>query len=58
MATTTLEGLEAMAWGLPGSSMVRWGWEVAVLWMWRVLSQEAEMRMAVMERVRCWSMCG
>ncbi len=47
MATTTLVGLAARAWGLPGRVMVRGGWEgAAVLWMWRVLSQEAEMRRA------------
>lgn len=54
MATITLDGLAAMACGLPGRGMVRVardGFEG--LWMCRVLSQEAEMRMAVISLVSC-----
>jgi hypothetical protein len=36
----------AIAWGLPGRETVRWDWEEVVSWMWRVLSQDAEMRIA------------
>lgn len=46
MATTTLVGEAARAWGLPGSRMVRWlvGSEEEGLWTWRVQSHDAEMR--------------
>jgi hypothetical protein len=48
MATTSFVGEAARAWGLPGREMVRWvsGVGEEGLWMWRVLSQEAEMRRA------------
>lgn len=47
MATTTLLGLAARAWGLPGSGIVSGCWEALVVeWTWSVLSQEAEMRRA------------
>jgi len=46
MATTTLDGLAARAWGLPGRGTVRYADGCCGLWMWRVLSQEAEIRMA------------
>ena len=47
MATTSLVGLAASAWGLPGRGMDRGFWEgLSVEWTWRVLSQEAEMRRA------------
>lgn len=50
MATITLEGLAAMACGLPGSGMVRGAREGLVgLCTCRVLSQEAEMRRAVVD---------
>jgi hypothetical protein len=47
MATTSLLGLAASAWGLPGSGIVSGCCEALVVeWTWSVLSQEAEMRRA------------
>jgi len=48
MATTSLVGLAARAWGFPGRETMR-GCEVGDLrsWKWRVESQEADTRMPV-----------